>query len=69
MTWVPLVTMAQVAADIVTARSVPVGFGHVYSTSSYIDAWVGIADPPGWTKSDAARLSLHLAAVLAATDG
>ena len=69
MTWVPLVTMAQVAADIVTARSVPVGFGHVYSPAAYIDAWVGVTDPPGWAASDTERLKLDLAALATATAG
>ena len=56
MTWTPLVTMGQVAVDIFAATSVPEGYGHLYSPSAYIDSWIGITRPEGWSEEDTARL-------------
>ena len=49
MAWFPLVTMWQVALDLPSAGEVPWGFGHMYSIRANTDAWVAVADPPGWT--------------------
>ncbi|WP_182866498.1 alpha/beta hydrolase [Rhodopirellula sp. JC639] len=47
--WYPLVTLLQVAFDLPVATAVPLGYGHNYSPSSYIDAWIAVTDPKGWT--------------------
>ncbi|MPZ52871.1 MAG: hypothetical protein GEU79_09080 [Acidimicrobiia bacterium] len=51
MRWWPLVTLAQVSADLVNANAAPVGFGHNYG-SFVLDGWVAIAKPRGWTQED-----------------
>lgn len=55
MTWLPLVTFWQVAADLAFSTGVPDGHGHSYR-SDYVDAWAQVAQPPGWTDADTARL-------------
>jgi uncharacterized membrane protein len=40
--WYPVVTFLQIAFDLPMATSVPNGYGHNYSPSSYIDAWVAV---------------------------
>lgn len=55
MTWLPLVTFWQVAADLAFSTGVPDGHGHSYR-ADYVDAWAQVARPPGWTDDDTARL-------------
>ena len=47
--WYPIITFLQVAFDLPMATSVPIGYGHNYSPSSYIDAWIAVTQPDGWT--------------------
>ena len=56
--WFPIVTMLQLAADI-AAGSSPDGFGHDYAPEHYIDAWVALTEPEGWTQEDTQRLREH----------
>jgi len=53
--WFPLVTMLQLAADMVVGTA-PKGFGHEYAPEHYIDAWLALTEPAGWTVSDVERL-------------
>jgi uncharacterized membrane protein len=53
--WFPLVTMLQLAADMVVGTA-PKGFGHEYAPEHYIDAWLALTEPAGWTASDVERL-------------
>ncbi|TWU40746.1 alpha/beta hydrolase [Novipirellula artificiosorum] len=46
--WYPIITFLQVAFDLPMATSVPIGYGHNYSPSSYIDAWIAVTQPEGW---------------------
>lgn len=67
MQWYPLVTMVQVAIDMAGAAGVPEGFGHLYTVSSYADAWAGLAGTDTWsggtwTAADSAALQEHIAA-------
>ena len=55
MTWLPLVTFWQVTADLAFSTGVPDGHGHSYR-ADYVDAWAQVAQPPGWTEEDTARL-------------
>jgi uncharacterized membrane protein len=34
----------------------PTGFGHEYAPEHYIDAWLALTEPEGWTASDVERL-------------
>lgn len=54
--WYPLVTMLQLAMDMLFATKVPEGFGHVYAAEHYINAWLALTDPEHWQAEDTARL-------------
>lgn len=54
--WIPVVTMLQVAADMQSGSITPVGHGHNYAPEDYIDAWIALTEPAGWTKADVRRL-------------
>ena len=58
--WFPVVTLLQIAVDIMVAAEAPAGHGHVYAASHYIDAWLAITEPEGWDKKRLARLKNHL---------
>jgi uncharacterized membrane protein len=62
MTWVPLVTMWQVALDLPAAGSVPIGHGHMYSPQSNTEAWAAMTQPDGWTPADTERLVAQMEA-------
>lgn len=53
--WYPLVTMLQLAADMVVGTAPP-GFGHEFAPSDYIEAWLALAEPEGWTPGELERL-------------
>ncbi|MBP6723186.1 MAG: alpha/beta-hydrolase family protein [Halioglobus sp.] len=53
--WFPVVTMLQLAADMVVGTA-PRGFGHEYAPADYIEAWLALAEPEGWTPSELERL-------------
>ncbi|MBJ8344557.1 alpha/beta-hydrolase family protein [Antrihabitans sp. YC2-6] len=55
MTWRPVVTFWQVAADLTNATSVRTGHGHRYGTL-VLDAWAALLPPPGWTAQDSERI-------------
>ncbi len=56
MSWYPLVTFWQVAADLALATAVPAGHGHTYGMDQGGTAWAGIIPPPGWTAQESAAL-------------
>ncbi|MDZ7780555.1 MAG: alpha/beta-hydrolase family protein [Gemmatimonadota bacterium] len=59
--WYPVVTMMQLAADLAVGDTAPPGYGHVYAFEDYIDAWLEVTDPPGWTAEGIERLkALHV---------
>jgi uncharacterized membrane protein len=53
--WFPIVTMLQLAADMVVG-SAPRGFGHTYAPTHYISAWLTLMEPEGWTEAEIERL-------------
>ena len=55
MAWLPVVTFWQVTADLAFSTGVPDGHGHHYG-ADYVDGWAHVAEPPGWTADDTARL-------------
>lgn len=60
--WYPIVTMVQLAADMaVGAEAAPLGFGHNFSPAHYIDAWIALTEPSGWTPAEIRRLKQHFA--------
>lgn len=58
--WYPVVTFLQVAFDLPLATSVPIGYGHNYSASSYIDAWTAVTEPSDWTPEKIERLKTKM---------
>ena len=59
MQWFPLVTMLQLALDMVLAKTVPEGYGHNYTAVDYVDAWIAVLDPAGWDAEAVERLKAH----------
>jgi uncharacterized membrane protein len=55
MVWLPFVTFWQVTADMAFSTGVPDGHGHSYR-ADYVNGWADVAQPPGWTEADTARL-------------
>ncbi|MFO7685106.1 MAG: alpha/beta-hydrolase family protein [Desulfobacterales bacterium] len=53
--WFPIVTMLQLAADMMVGTA-PKGFGHEYAATHYIDAWLALTEPAGWSGSELTRL-------------
>jgi uncharacterized membrane protein len=53
--WFPVVTMLQLAADMVVGTAPP-GFGHEFAPGDYIEAWLALAEPAGWTPAELERL-------------
>lgn len=54
--WLPVVTFLQLTVDIMTAVFPPIGYGHTYRFDHYVDGWLALTDPPGWTPEGIARL-------------
>jgi uncharacterized membrane protein len=54
--WFPIVTMVQLAADMAVANTTPPGYGHNFAANDYIDAWLGLLEPPRWSDADIHRL-------------
>lgn len=54
--WFPLVTMVQLAADMPVGGAAPPGYGHNFAAADYIDAWLTLTEPEGWTADAITRL-------------
>lgn len=54
--WFPVVTLLQLTVDAAVATSTPPGYGHVYAPDDYIDAWVAMTEPAGWSNRQLERL-------------
>lgn len=61
--WYPVVSMLQLAIDLMLATTTPIGHGHVYAPQHYIDAWVKVTDV-NWSQVDIDRLKEHFIAKL-----
>ncbi|MDI9239827.1 alpha/beta-hydrolase family protein [Lysobacter sp. LF1] len=60
MRWYPVVSMAQLALDMILANEAPMGYGHVYAPSHYVDAWLQVTGVEGWSPQDLSRLKRTL---------
>lgn len=56
LSWYPVVTFLQLAADIFGAEGAPIGYGHSYATEHYIAAWLAVSCPEGWNEEEIGRL-------------
>lgn len=54
--WVPGVTFLQLGVDMITGMQTPPGFGHVFAAEHYMDGWIAVTQPTGWTEADLTRL-------------
>lgn len=54
--WFPVVTMLQLAVDMAAGGQAPPGYGHIYAPAHYIDAWLEVTAPAGWTDAEVDRL-------------
>ncbi|WP_425088725.1 alpha/beta hydrolase [Stappia sp.] len=59
MTFMPVVTQFQLALDMALSFGAPAGHGHAYYARDYIDPWVQVSAPKGWTAADTERLKAH----------
>lgn len=53
--WFPIVTWVQLLADMVAGSS-PDGYGHDYAARDYLDAWLALTEPQGWSEEKLRRL-------------
>ena len=58
--WYPVITFLQIAFDLPMATSVPNGYGHNYSPSSYIDAWIAVTNSEDIPAESVERLKKKL---------
>ena len=58
--WYPVVTMLQLAVDMMAADRSPLGYGHAYAPEHYVHAWRAVTDPPGWSESEIEGLKRRL---------
>lgn len=54
--WFPVVTALQLGFDAMIATTSPMGYGHVYAPQHYIDSWLAVTDPSGWSADEVVRL-------------
>jgi len=54
--WFPVITFLQLTVDLMAATTAPMGYGHVYAHEHYIDGWMEVTEPQGWTPADIDRL-------------
>lgn len=59
--WYPVVTMLQIALDMAVATVTPIGFGHVYAPGHYVDGWIAVTAPNGWSEEKLGLLRDFLA--------
>lgn len=57
--WFPLVTGMQLVVDMATATTAPIGYGHIYAPSHYINAWLEITAPRNWADDEVNRLKQY----------
>lgn len=66
--WMPVVTMLQLLADIISARAAPLGHGHFYAPEHYVTAWHAVIafdrwpEGPQWDGRRLEQLRRHLIA-------
>lgn len=59
LSWFPIVSFLQIAFDIPMATNVPLGYGHNFAPSEYIDAWIEVTQPKNLSDSDIEKIKTH----------
>lgn len=54
--WYPLVSMLQLALDMLLADRTPMGYGHVFAPAHYITGWQAVLGTGDWNAADTRRL-------------
>lgn len=57
--WYPVVTFLQLLLDMAIGLAVPIGHGHLYAPEHYIDGWVAVTEPAGWSPAEIERLKQY----------
>ncbi|WP_376744401.1 alpha/beta hydrolase [Marimonas arenosa] len=57
--FMPIVTQFQLALDLALSFGSPPGHGHAYYARDYINPWVEVTAPSGWSAEDTERLKAH----------
>jgi uncharacterized membrane protein len=60
--WYPVVTFLQIGFDLPMATSIPIGYGHNYAPSHYIDGWMAVTKPMSWNEEALERLKEYFSA-------
>jgi len=60
MSWYPVVTNLQIGLDTSLSMSAPMGFGHVYAPSHYLNAWLEATGVDDWSPQELDRLRRFL---------
>jgi uncharacterized membrane protein len=68
MRWYPVVTMLQLAADMLIGGAPP-GYGHTFAVEHYLEAWLALTEPEGWPEAEVERLRAWLIDRMAEPDG
>ncbi|KRG42852.1 hypothetical protein ARC20_10585 [Stenotrophomonas panacihumi] len=58
--WYPLVSMFQLALDMLLADGTPMGYGHVFAPSHYINAWLQVTGARDWSPAQLDELRHQL---------
>ena len=66
--WYPVVTFLQLIVDMAIGLHVPIGYGHLFAPTHYIDAWVAVTAPEGWDTPSLERLKAHFVEKLSQDD-
>lgn len=61
MEWYPIVTTLQLIADMLVSTEAPTGYGHEYASVDYLQAWMELTEPQGWSEKNIERLCKYFA--------
>lgn len=61
--WYPLVTFMQLLVDVMVSTAPPLGYGHNYAPEHYLDGWLEVTQPHGWSNAKTARLKSKFASL------
>lgn len=60
LTWYPIVTFFQLGMDMALSLTSPLGHGHVYAPADYIDVWMALVEPQGWSAEQLQQLKAEM---------
>lgn len=60
LTWYPIITFFQLGMDMALSLTSPLGHGHVYAPADYIDSWMAMIEPQGWSAEQLQQLKAEM---------